>query len=591
MKNSFIEDYSSKISDNALGKLNKSIGISSVDLKIKATHSGRINGNKVFYTPRSMMQGVKTLTQPFNKHLQKGHNGEAVGPITDAKYLDYTNQYPELLTIADSINTAATDKDLVKAVKELTNHPAYKKSDFLGLGATEVYATIYDEELIQDIRSGESRGQVSIGGKSNRVLCSICTEHMTPKHKHTKGKTYNSETCFAIYDVMMLDHIGFVPDPADNETSSEIISDSLENDIKITIENYKIQDNIQRNTPSMFITIAQLKELAKDPSKFVGTLNLADSKSKEIEETLKASLKYTRESNYLIPGEKLLPINTELAVATTKAAIDLLEESKEKTELLDLLQIHLDAKFKESSLEDFLAQLVVPTTVEDVVAAITTPAVEGAVAAVVKTEEELAAEAAASVENVVSKVTGASLSDSDLDRIVTAITTKVTESIKPLVETQTGIQDSLDKNTYSLLLDRNKSLENDIRTVETAITQLTSDYRDVIIGQILEKKNLDKTSPYFVEVLSKRDVQGLKDTLVDLQFSPEVKAVVAVQAAAVEPIQKLDIQDSLSKDLVVEDATKTQTDVTIKDALDTPEAFRAEVSRVGLAQALKNRKK
>jgi hypothetical protein len=580
-KKIFLDNYFSRIFDSVLGKLDKDTLVSSVDLKIKATHAGKVNGNNVLYTPRSMRQGVTTLTKPFVKHLQKGHNGEAAGPITAASYLDYTEQYPELANIADNLETAKSDKDLVKAVKELTSHPTYKNNDFKGLGATEVYATIYDSDVIEDLRTGESKGQVSIGGKSNRVLCSICSEHMKPDHKHKKGNTYDSETCFAIYDVMMLDHIGFVSDPADNETSSIIISDSIDLDVNITIENYKIQDNIQRNQSSMF-KIEQLKALVKDPTQFIGILNLTEAKSKEVEDTYKQSLKYTRDSNYLIPSEKLLPINTELNVALSKLAIDKLDDSTEKTELLDLLKVHLDSKFKDLPLEDFLVDIAKVVTAEEVVEKITGTAPEGATAAKEVVEKV--------VEPEVSLGNSTSLSDSDLDRIVSAITSKVTEAIKPALETtSTGIQDSLSKDQYSLLLDRNKALENDIKTVETTITQLTNDYREVIMSQILEKKSLNKTSPYYTEVLAKRELQGLKDTLLDLSFSAEIKVATVETPAVVAEIEKVNIQDSLSKDLVEQESKKQET--ALSDSLNEKETFRAEVARVGLSQALKNMKK
>ena len=86
MKNEFLYSYSSTINNEILDSLNPKEKIVSVSLNIKASHAGKVNGNFVFYTPRSMQNGSNTLLHPFKKHLQRLHRGDAVGVINGAGY-------------------------------------------------------------------------------------------------------------------------------------------------------------------------------------------------------------------------------------------------------------------------------------------------------------------------------------------------------------------------------------------------------------------------------------------------------------------------------------------------------------------------
>lgn len=75
MKNEFLYSYSSTINNEILDSLNPKEKIVSVSLNIKASHAGKVNGNFVFYTPRSMQNGSNTLLHPF-KSISKDYTEE-----------------------------------------------------------------------------------------------------------------------------------------------------------------------------------------------------------------------------------------------------------------------------------------------------------------------------------------------------------------------------------------------------------------------------------------------------------------------------------------------------------------------------------
>ena len=114
MNNEFLYSYSSTINNDILDSLNPKEKIVSVSLNIKASHAGKVNGNYVFYTPRSMVKGSSTLLHPFKKHLQRLHRGDAVGVINDAEYKDYTENYSDKIKeLGTRINSATSQQELV----------------------------------------------------------------------------------------------------------------------------------------------------------------------------------------------------------------------------------------------------------------------------------------------------------------------------------------------------------------------------------------------------------------------------------------------------------------------------------------------
>ena len=85
--------------------------VKSIGVKIEAARSGKINRNFVLYTPKAMDNGMLSFIEPFEKHLQSKHNGDAVGVIKEATYKEvlvreagdrYGIRYEELLCFITS---------------------------------------------------------------------------------------------------------------------------------------------------------------------------------------------------------------------------------------------------------------------------------------------------------------------------------------------------------------------------------------------------------------------------------------------------------------------------------------------------------
>lgn len=608
MQNEFLYSCSSTINNEILDSVNPKERIVSLSLSIKASHSGKVNGNFVFYTPRSMLKGYSTLLYPFKKHLQRLHRGDAVGVINDAEYKDYSENYSDYIReLEGRINKATTPSELVRAVKALVSSPEYNSKSYKGLGVLSVAAELFDSTLIEELTSGDNKGKVSIGGKSNRVYCSVCSQLFDKDHEHKRGSIYDGETCFAIYDNICLDHIGFVPDPADTNTETNIIFDSIQDldSTTVTIDNFKIQDNIQGH----LMNIEQLKLSAKEVVSLVDLVTTGKEYQDVQKEALKTQLtkdfKTTRKSSYLFSEEKLLPLTSKESVAVAVLLVEGLEDSPEKTVLLDLLKTHSDKHFEEGTPAEYLAAFGVEEVKEDDTktdeATEETKTSEEAKAEEVKTEEELTQAAKEAEEKALEeaktvepKETEFTFSEETFERLVSSVATQVASKLLEQSATEVAkVEDSLN---YDVLIKNNKQLTSDIETLSAVNTELTSKYKTVIISQILSLKGLRSNDKYS-EILSGRDLSSLTDTLQDLEYlsattvKEEVKEVQTeatvsdsttetIVPVVEEELLKVNLSDSLSN-LKEEDKTKQQ------EATSTDLQL---IKEQGLAAYLRNRK-
>ena len=593
MNTNFLYTCNSNIDNQILDSIKSKEDVIAVSLSIKASHAGKVNGNYVFYTPRGMRSGVTTLTVPFKKHLQNLHRGDAVGVINDASYLDYTEQYSDAFKrLAYQIEDATTPQALVSSVKELMKHPEYKSSGYKGLGVIQVGAELFDPALIQDLASGANKGKVSIGGSSRRAYCSVCASLFTKDHEHQRGKNYSGEACFAIYDTMELDHIGFVPDPADNATETVIISDSLEDmNSSVTINDFKIQDNTQGH----IMNIEQLKQFAIDVNNLVNIAGLTEVQKNTLKEAYNAEKKHARGSSYLLSEDKLLPVNTKTNVAITFKAVEQLTDTTEKQVLLDLLAPHLEKHFKSEDVTEYLTNLLK----DDVEKALTEDATD-----IVNEEQKKIDAVNEETKKVVAEQSTFDFSPEGLEQLVASVVEKTIAASQPKQE-ETKIQDSIE---YGILVANNKQLTEDIEAIALVNAELTNKYKEAIISQILTLKGVSRDSEY-AHRLTNRDLDSLSTTLQDVEFdllytnkvtatsteekvqeevaeNNESQAVqdsqqeVAQEEAAVEKeLEKTELKDSLTN-LNVEEKAE------VKDNVSDLELIRKE----GLASYLRTRK-
>ena len=517
MSNKFLYSCNSTVNSDILDGLRPTEKIISLNLNIKASHAGKVNGNYVFYTPRSMRIGSGTLTTPFKKHLQKLHRGDAVGVINEAYYSDYTDNYSEKIkTIADRIENATNQKELVKAVKDLVKHSEYNETDYKGLGVLTVNAELFDNVLINDLTTGDNKGKVSIGGNATRVYCSECGELFGEGHKHKRGQIYNGAVCFAIYDNMFLDHIGFVPDPADTSTETSIIQDSLdlydnEEGYTVTIDNFKIQDNKQGN----LMNIEQLKQLATNVESLVGHeifKDLQEVQKESLKGKLAEAMKATRKSSYLFTDDKLLSLASKESVAVVSLLVDQLEESAEKVVLQGLLSIQKEKHFKEDeNITEYVNTLFLEEKVDE------TNSTTEETTKTDKTTEE------AENNTTNSETLEATEYKFDNEAFELMIAKAVDTSISKFFEKQKEVEAEVkDSTSYELLINTNKQLSTDIATLDAVNTELTNKYKTVIINQILALQD-KRADTRYAEILAGRELNSLADTLESLEYLAATK--------------------------------------------------------------------
>jgi len=469
----------------------KSEDIEVLDLSIRASHSGKINNNLVFYTPKAIRSGATTLTVPYNKNLQDEHFSYNLGPITDAEYISYSESLPkEILELESKIESAETPEQLVNSVKQLVNSKFYDSRNYKGLGCLQVGALLYNKDAIDRMIKGSIKGEVSIGGKGN-LFCSICCEQLDPEHEekvHSRGLIYNGEMCFGICDALDLDHIGFVPDPADPNTQTIILTDSNNRgSATVVVENIRIQDNNQGNK----MKLEQLKALASNLDSFVNVEGTTAEQQEKLKELFRTSTKHARGSSFLMTEDKLLPINTKEMTALSYLAIQGMEDSQDKEDLLSMIKQSLDKHFKEE---------------EDIKAFVTDLFKETEQPVTVST-----AEGDLTVNEGEAKVITQSLSDADIESIAKAVYSHFQEQD---ANKEVPLQDSASK---TLALNRIKQLESDIELVDATNKELREAYKQSLISNILALKGLTKDSDY-AKLLQDRSLDVLKANLEDIEF-------------------------------------------------------------------------
>jgi hypothetical protein len=547
-----------------------------VRLEIKATHAGKVNGNYIFYTPRSMQVGVKTLVNPFRKHLQKLHNGEAIGVVTGANYEEYKDLPDDFKLIVNKLNQASTKEELLTSVKELTKHPTFKSKDYKGVGYLKVEAELYDSKTISNLRKGD-KGTVSIGGKSSSAYCSVCGTSERPCDSHTPGETYRDELCFHIYDNMLLDHIGFVPNPADNDTYSAIIEDSF-NDNDILIKEYIIKDS--QGIPMNKLTLDMLKEKAADIPSLISTYFTDPAQQEIAQQIYDSSLKNSRASSYVFGAEKILNTKSIVGAYLASKLAEELEDDTDKQVIASQVKTTLDKLLTEGeTLDDCLTRLLVLPTEEPAVVEPET------IDAPIEPEVVVAPEVVATVEQE-----AAPIQDDSSKITIDAwelISAKITDTIVSRIEDLLNVKNEVKiEDQKGLLFQQLDNLRSEVQSSDELVRQLTSDYASSIIQQILILKNKLNDTEY-KNRLSKRAIDVLKANLED-----------ALEETNIEPSQSTTgqqtlitatIEDSLNNQAspqTVEPPASITNTFDIKDELQVRDWFTAKTKEKGLSAAV-----
>lgn len=503
-----------------------------VSLKIEAAHAGIVNGNYIFYTPKALREGSKSLKE-FFKPLQKKHFDKTLGYIYDAVFEErQTSSYQS------AIETASTPEELGKAVKAYYYSEEYHQNKE-GFGVLVSKARLYDDEKISKLAHND-RGYVSIAGDSSSAVCSICYGNAA-ECEHNLGTRYGNEVCFAIADSLELDHISFEDIPANWKTNTLIITDSQ------VLGKVELIEEGQ----TMKLTLDAFKESLGNLDNILTELNL----SKHLE-AYKADIEAAKGGDFLFPKEKLLPLNTKLGVIIATKLLESLEDGTDKDTVATLVTKEYTKVLGEVSLEEAVDQLEVVVTET-------------------KEEGEEVEETAVVVEEVVpvTEESEEKLEITDADQMVL----KIVDSLSNLVDTKLAdlqskveslmIQDQA-QHQNKIYEDHIDALKQDLVLAATTEAQLTAELQASLLGQIALLKQVDTGSEYYKK-LETRSVKELQLTLEDhvalqtgsgsVTFAPVDETVVESTPAETTTLSVTDSQKQVSEQVVEE---PEQVDVT-----------------------------
>lgn len=480
---------------------------SGVNIKIDAAHAGTINGNFLFYTPKSLIKGAASL-KTFYKPLQKKHYSKTLGYIYDSSYVN-TNEGSEHYK---KINDADSPEKLVKAVKTYIKSKEFKNSK--GFGTLTAKASLHDTKKINDLKNHDT-GTVSIAGNSPDAYCSICSG-MIAECDHTLGARYNNETCIGIVaDNLELDHISFETIPANWETGSLIIQDSqLNGKLEIITEGQPMK-----------LTLVELRE------KLLGNLEevLTSLGLSEFIEQFKENTSTAKNSEFLSPSEKVLPFNTPLTIYVAQKLIEQLEDSEDKEVIVSTLGTAYTSLFDGKSEEEILSLIKKVTQVQTVVNEPEQPVEEAVIVSdPLETKPTL-------------EVTDANaIALSIMDSLTATIDTKFSDIVEKLTEIFTK---EANGKANKILEDRIDAFKADLAAAEVFKDQISSELKDSLMNQIILLKNIPKDHEY-ISVLNNRTIQDLKRTLEDHLFLDFTSNKVQEQPVLVEETPVLAVADS-----------------------------------------------
>lgn len=439
--------------------------VKTLRVKIEATHSGIVNGNKKFYTPEGMRSGADSFVKPYPKPVTVNHDNYSspLGRIVSAKYVSYgINRTIDSLRPVGAVDLRAAVK-----IQSFLATDSYKASEYKGLGHIELIAEINDKDAIQKIIDKRYL-TVSIGGGSNAMYCSTCgVDNKIEYCNHSPGATYDGKECFFISgDKMTFDHVSYVNSPADQNTNSEVLDCSDES--KITILDYVMVD--KGTTMNLIDFLKSTYPTYGDFAKYMGAKGLASKVSDE-------AFAGAKEADCLIVEDKILPIFDKAhAIASFLILQDSDIDGKDKDDMLQIVEDKIKSLCgDEFVLSDELAALV--------------------------SEQKTTDEPVAKTTDVTDTKTGPiELSD----EAVASIVTKVVDELKKSF----NLSDSFAAS-------RLKSIQKVNDNLELEVQSLTSKLRTGVIDQILSLEDKLADDDYRQKLVL-RNTTSLEDKLSDL---------------------------------------------------------------------------
>lgn len=201
-------------------------------VKIAATHAALQTGNKGFYLPERMRNGVDSFLLPYPKPVLTHHDDfkDPIGRVVSARYMDLSHQYPVNDAVLQRLAVGGLEgKKLQDAVQHVLKN--FDGQDFYqGLGFIELVVDIADPESAAKVLD-QRYLTVSTAHSTDKAFCSVCMTDWVADGMcdHEPGNTYDDMHMVLIPGKHDYSEMSFVNKPADRFARTiNIIEDPID---------------------------------------------------------------------------------------------------------------------------------------------------------------------------------------------------------------------------------------------------------------------------------------------------------------------------------------------------------------------------
>jgi hypothetical protein len=199
-------------------------------VKIAATHSGLMTGNKGFYLPERMRDGARSFLVPYKKPVLTHHDDfkDPIGRVQSARYVDLTHLYPQNDVWMQKLSVGGLkDKDTQKAVQYFLK-TWQDQEEYQGLGYIELLVEITDPDAIQKVLDNRYL-TVSTAHTSDAAFCGVCMQNWVADGwcEHEPGSVYEDQKCVLIPGKHLYNEVSYVNKPADREAKNVEIVEGI----------------------------------------------------------------------------------------------------------------------------------------------------------------------------------------------------------------------------------------------------------------------------------------------------------------------------------------------------------------------------
>jgi hypothetical protein len=208
-----------------------------LNIRIAATHAGKVTRNNGFYLPHKMREGAPSFTKHYAKPIQVHHEDKAdpIGRVKAATYVDISGNMRDSFdgkTWKDSarsmtrifdgfVRGTLSEREILDVANKyfIQDNSLAENPDYEGLGYVELIAQITDPNAIQRIIDGRYLTG-SVGASTDQAVCSVCKQDWAEEGQcdHKPGKVYDEVRCVLIAGNLNYEEYSFVNKPADRHS-------------------------------------------------------------------------------------------------------------------------------------------------------------------------------------------------------------------------------------------------------------------------------------------------------------------------------------------------------------------------------------